>query len=102
MAWEYDGTTGSYTQSQLDSIGLIWTLKLEEDGSAEQITNISGELINMPGTWETDAGKLTLILTGPSGGTSPMEYEYALSENLLKLNWQLPAGTKFNAEFTRQ
>jgi hypothetical protein len=31
-----------------------------------------------------------------------MVYEYVIDGNLLKLNWEIPAGTKFNAEFTRQ
>lgn len=102
MTWSDGGTVGTYTQSQLESLGLIWTLKFEENGSALQTTNLSGDLINMPGSWETDSGTLKLILTAPTGETGIMEYEYVLLENLLKLNWQFPAGTTYGAEFSRQ
>ena len=56
----------------------------------------------MPGTWSTSANQLTMILTGPTGESATLVYEYAIDGNLLKLNWEIPAGTKFYAEFTKQ
>lgn len=102
MSSEYQGETETFTESQLDSLGLVWTYKIEDDGTIEQTTNISGTLITMQGTWETSANKLTLILTGPTGGSGTLVYEYLIDGNILKLNWDIPAGTKFYAEFTKQ
>ena len=98
----YEGITDTITQSQLDSIGLIWTLIFKKNGSAEQLTNISRDLINMQGTWETKNSKLILIFIAHSGETGTMEYEYVLSDDFLNLNWQLQAGVEFDAVFTKQ
>ena len=102
MSSIYQGVTETITESQLDSIGLVWTLKIENNGTIEQITNISGQLVTMPGTWKTSANQLSLTLTGPSGGASTIVYEYAIDGNILELNWQIPAGSEFYAEFTKQ
>ena len=102
MVSEYQGETETFTESQLDSMGLIWNLKIENDGTAEQITNISGPTLTMPGTWSTTANQLTLVLMTPSGESGKMVYEYLIDGNILILNWEIPAGTKFNAEFTKQ
>ena len=89
-------------QSTLDAMGLVWDFRIEDDMTIEQITNISGPLVTMPGTWGTSGNQLSLTLTGPSGGTSTLVYTYTVDDNLLTLDWQLPSGTKFYAEFTRQ
>ena len=102
MSSEYQGETETFTESQLDSLGLVWKYEIEDDGTIEQTTNISGTLITMPGTWETSANKLTMILTEPGGGTGTLVYEYLIIGNILKLDWDIPAGTKFYAEFTKQ
>ncbi len=102
MASEYQGETETFTESQLDSMDLVWNLNLESDGTAEQTTNISGPTLTMPGTWSTSANQLTLVLNAPSGETGTLVYEYVLDGNILKLNWEIPAGTKFSAEFTKQ
>ncbi len=102
MSSEYQGVTDTLTESQIDSMGLVWTLKIEDDGTIEQTTNMSGPLVTMPGTWSTSANQLTTILTGPTGGTGTVVYEYAIDGNILKLNWEIPAGPKFYAEFIKQ
>jgi hypothetical protein len=99
---EYQGETETYTESQLDSIGLVWTFKIKDDGTVEQTTNLSGPLITLSGTWKTTATQLTMILTGPTGNPGTLIYEYAIDGNLLKLNWTMPNGTRFSAEFTKQ
>jgi hypothetical protein len=102
MISEYQGETETFTESQLDSMDFIWNLKMKNDGTAEQTTNISGPTVTMPGTWSSSANQLTMVLSTPSGESGTMVYEYVIDGNLLKLNWEIPAGTKFNAEFTRQ
>jgi hypothetical protein len=102
MIWEYQGETGTYTENQLDSLGLVWTFNIKEDGTMEQTTNISGPLVTFQGTWEASANQLTMNLTGPGGEEGTMVYEYAIDGNILKLSWSIPSGTKFYTEFTRQ
>jgi len=97
-----EGDTVIYNEALIDSMNMIWTLIMEDDGSIEQITNISGPLLTMPGTWETSANQLSLALTGPTGGVSTLVYDYAVDENVMTLDWQLSAGTEFSAEFTKQ
>jgi hypothetical protein len=67
MSSEDQGVIDTLTESQIDSMGLVWTLKIEDDGTIEQTTNMSGPLVTMPGTWSTSANQLTTILTGPTG-----------------------------------
>ncbi|MBC8186025.1 lipocalin family protein [candidate division KSB1 bacterium] len=102
MGYEHQAETITYTESQLDSMGIIWTLKFEEDGTAEQTTNMSGPLVTFPGTWSTSGENLTMILTATSGETATLVYKYAIDGNILKINWSIPAGTEFEAEFTKQ
>ena len=102
MSSEYQGETETLTESQLDSMGMVWTFKIENDGTIDQTTNISGPIVTMPGTWSTSTNQLTMSLTGPSGEIGTLVYEYVIDGNILKLNWELPAGTKFYAEFTKQ
>ena len=102
MTYEYQGVTETLTESQLDSMDFVWTFTIEDDGTIEQTTNISGPLLTMPGTGSSSANQLTLNLTGPTGKTGTIIYEYAVDGNILKLNWEIPAGTKFAAEFTKQ
>jgi len=99
---EYQGDIVTYTESQLDSIGFVWIFNIKDDGNIEQTTNIDGPLVTFQGTWETSVNQLTMNLTGPGGEDGTMVYEYAVDENILKLDWSLQAGTKFYAEFTSQ
>ncbi|MBL7095859.1 hypothetical protein ISS22_18075, partial [candidate division KSB1 bacterium] len=102
MGYEHQAETITYTESQLDSMGIIWTLKFEEDGTAEQTTNMSAPLVTFPGTWSTSGNKLTLELTATTGEVGTMTYEYAIDGNILKLNWDMPTGAKLYAELTKQ
>jgi len=102
MISEYQEDTVTYTESQLDSIGLVWTFKIKVNGTLEQTTNLSGPLVTFPGKWKTSADQLTMILTGPDGDQGTLVYEYAIDGNILNLSWTLQNGTKFYAKFTRQ
>ena len=102
MTSEFQGVTEVLTQHQLDSIGLIWTFKIKNDDTIEQITNMDGSLVTMPGTWSTSSNQLTMILTASSGGSGTLVYDYVINGNILKLNWELQSGTKFESEFTKQ
>ena len=102
MSSEYEGETVSYNASQLDSVGLIWTLKFEENGTMEQTTNMSGTVVTFPGIWAETGNELTMKLTGHTGEESTIIYEFVIEGYILKLNWAIPAGTKFYAEFERQ
>lgn len=98
----YEGVTETYDSDQLAQMELVWTLKFQEDSTAEQITNISGPLLSMPGTWLTSDNQLTLALLGPTGTIGTIVYEYIVNADLLKLNWQMPNGRLNTAEFTKQ
>ena len=102
MISEYQGEIDTLTASQIELMDIVWSLKIEDDGTIEQITNMSGPLITMPGTWSTAANQLTMILTGPSGEPATLVYEYVIDGNILKLNWSLSGGSILNAEFTKQ
>ena len=102
MISEYQGMSETLTESQLDSMGLVWTFKVENDGSIQQTTNISGQLITMTGKWSTSGTQLTIILKGPTGEYGTIVYDYVIEGNILKLHWEIQAGTKYYAEFTKQ
>ncbi|HAP34790.1 MAG TPA: hypothetical protein DCQ28_02170 [Bacteroidetes bacterium] len=102
MISEYQGMSETLTESQLDSMGLVWTFKIENDGSIQQTTNISGQLITMPGTCSTSGTQLTMILKGPTGENGTIVYDYVIEGNILKLHWGIQSGAIFNAEFTKQ
>ena len=102
MSSEYQGVTVTYTESQLDSMGMVWTFEIKDDSTIEQTTNMSGPLVTMPGTWSTSSNQLTMILIGPSGEPGTLVYEYEIDDNILKLDWELSGGTKLYAEFTKQ
>jgi len=99
---EIDGEAETLTESQLDSLGIVWTLSMEDDGTAEQITNLSGPMITMPGTWETSSNQLTLELIGPSDDPTTMVYDYNLDGDILALEWTIGVSTENHAEFTKQ
>jgi hypothetical protein len=102
LSSEYQGVTETFTEGQLDSMGVVWTLRMAYDGTMEQITNISGPLVTSPGTWSTSVDQLTMVLIGPTGEPGTMVYEYVIDGSILKLHWEIPAGTKLDAEFTKQ
>ena len=99
---EYQGAVESLTESQLDSMDVVWTLRIENNGTVEQTTNLSGSLATMPGTWSASANQLTLVLTHPSGERGRLVYEYIIAGNRLKLNWAMPTGAKLSAEFAKR
>jgi len=99
--WTVDGVTDSYTEADLDSIGIVWTLDLQENGDAEQVTNMSGPLTTMPGTWETSDGQMTLNLEGPTGEMGTITYDYVVAGDALTLDWSLPENNTFSAVFRK-
>jgi len=99
MSSEFEDVTDVISRSQLDSIGIIWTLEFEDDHSAIQITNMSGPLISMAGTWENKDTELLITLTGPSGSQSTLTYEYFCDDSMLSLEWQMNNDRNFHAEF---
>ena len=102
MISEVQGVTETLTESQIDSLGIIWTYKIKNDLTVEQITNMDGSLVSMSGTWSTSTNQLTMILTHPAGGTGTLVYVYVINGNILKLNWEIQSGAKYEAEFTKQ
>lgn len=103
LSWDGSTESGSYNQSQLDSVGVVWNLNFNLDNTAEQITNLSGLTTSQSGTWSNTKNKLTLNLKTPnSDETGTMVYTYTVEDNLLKLNWLLSEGTIFDADFTKQ
>ena len=101
LSWTNPGSSGTYTESQLDSMGIVWTFKIEDDGTVEWTSNISGTLVTMPGTWSTSANQLTMTLKGPNDEVGSITFKYAIEGNKLKLDWEMH-GTKNYAEFTKQ
>ena len=100
---EYQGVKDTLTESQINTMGLIWTMKINNDGTVEQVTNLGDSLVTIPGTWRVLANQLTFTFTVPtSGETSSMTYEYTRDGNLLKLKWQIQSGTKYQAYFSKQ
>lgn len=97
----YEGEIETFNESQLKEIGVIWTLIIKDDDTIEQITNLSGPLITMPGTWSASENQIVIILKGPTGTSGTMVYNYKIEDDILNLNWQIPAGTEFFAEFTK-
>ena len=95
------GETEIFDAPQLEEMGVIWCYTFKDDHTVEQITNISGSLLTMPGTWSVSGNQLTLILVGPNGTPGTLEYEYSIENDVLKLNWQIPAGPEFFAEFKK-
>ena len=101
MSWTNPGSSGTYTESQLDAMGIVWTFKIEDDGTAEWTTNISGTLVTMPSTWSTSANQLTMTSKGPNDEVGSITFKYAIEGNILKLNWEMDTD-KHYAEFTKQ
>lgn len=94
--------SGVYSESQLDSLGLIWNLTFNSDKTAEQVTNLSGPLTTQSGKWSISGDELILILNSPTGNeVGTMKYLYALQSGLLELSWELPEASKFVAEFKK-
>lgn len=100
-SWTNPGSSGTYTESQLNSMGIVWTFTIEDDGTFEWTTNISGTLVTISGTWSTSANQLTWTLKGPNDEVVPMTFYYAIEGNILKLYWERE-GAKYYNEFTKQ
>ena len=101
MSSEYQGEKETITESQIDSIGLVWTLKIRADGSVEQITNMSGPLLTFPGSWKSSSDHFELTLTAPTGEIGTLEFKFTVNKNILQLYWKLPAGADLYAEFRK-
>ncbi|UCH11322.1 MAG: hypothetical protein JSU61_05380, partial [Fidelibacterota bacterium] len=58
MSWITTGDTTTYTETQLNGMGAVWTLVLRADGTLEQVSNMSGSgtLDTQTGTWSTSDG----------------------------------------------
>ena len=97
----FQGSTEVFTESQLDSLGIVWEYKFENELSVELTTNIDGPVVIMPGTWSTSDNQLTMILAGPSGTPGTLVFEYLIEGNILKLDWNANE-TNYLAEFTKQ
>ena len=101
ISWKCPNEIVTYTESQLDSMGIVWTFKIEDDGTVEWTSNISGTLVTISCTWSTSANKLTITPKEFNYEVGPMTFNYAVEENILKLNWEREGG-KHYAEFTKQ
>jgi hypothetical protein len=99
MSSEFQGTVETFSKNQLDSIGLIWTHEFKEDHSLIQVTNMSGPVRTMPGTWKKQDNVLLLTITGPNGMQGTLSYDYVCEEDVLRLEWEMSNGRKNHAEF---
>jgi len=101
-SWTTPTETGTYNKTQLDSLGLVWRVKLKTDGAAQQITNISGELLTMPGTWTSSGKKLYITWTAPNGVKATLNYDFAVANDILSLSWTYAGGeNRMTAEYVR-
>ena len=100
MSWSTPSESGSYNQTQLDSLGFIWHLTFSSDKTAEQMTNIDGPTITQQCTWSTNGDVLTVTLKEPSNGS--IDFKYIVVNNMLTLDWSIPSGAVYLAEFTKQ
>lgn len=69
---ESPSETVTYTKSQLNEMGSVWTLEIKDGGTFEQTGNMSesGTLETQTGTWSTSANQLTMTFeTGAETGT---------------------------------
>jgi|GEM_PF-2296908 len=96
---EYQGISDTYDENQIKEMGVIWTYIFKDDNTMELITNLSGTLITIQGTWATSGNKLNTVQTGPTGETANLIYDFTVNGDVLKLNWQIPNGTEFFTEF---
>lgn len=100
MSWSSSSESGTYSQTQLDSLGLIWQLTFYSDKTAEQMTNIDGPTITQECTWSTKDNVLTLTLKAPYSGS--IDFKFTIAKNILTLDWGIPSGTEYIAEFMKQ
>jgi hypothetical protein len=102
MTFTFQGVTEVMTEAQLDSLGIIWIYLFDKDYTMELTTNISGPVVMMPGTWSTTGDQLTTIVTAPDGSPGTVVYKYTITGNLLTLKWDIPSGSIYEGEFTKQ
>ncbi len=103
MSWTTSYECGCYSQSQLDSLGLVWELTFNSDKSAEQLTNLDDSLTTQTGTWTLSGNVLSLTLKAPTTEeVGTIDYTCVLENNLLNLCWTIPTGTEFSSEFTKK
>ena len=68
------------TESQLDSMGVVYFLKFEANNTFENITNFSQPLDTVYGTWETTDSKLIL-----TKGEQSFTWSYSVNDTILNL-----------------
>ena len=103
MSWTTSYDSGSYSQSQLDSLGIVWELTFNSDNTAVQITNLGGSLTTQTGTWAISGDQLTLTVKAPTTDEfGTICYKCDVENNLLNLCWTISTGTEFSSEFTKQ
>jgi hypothetical protein len=102
MTTIYQGKTEITDNEAMDQMGIIWIYVFKENNTMELTTNLCGSLVKLSGKWSTSGDKLTMIQIGPSGKSATLGYIYSIQDDVLKLNWQIPAGTEYFAEFTKQ
>ena len=103
ISWVSADETVTYTESDLNEMGSVWTLQMEDDGTLEQTSNMSGSdtLETQTGTWcSTSADQFSITFT--AWGITIL-YEYTIDGIILELTRKNPAGNmRIDAEFTKQ
>ncbi len=103
MSYVSADETVTYTESDLNEMGSVWTLQMEDDGTLEQTSNMSGSdsLETQTGTWcSTSADQFSITFTALS---ITILYEYTIDGIILELTRENPAGNmRIDAEFTKQ
>ncbi len=102
-SWTTSYDSGSYSQSQLDSLGNVWELTFNLDNTALQVKSLGDSLTTKTGTWAISGDQLTLTLKT----TTPDEvgvicYKCDVANNVLNLCWTISIGTEFSSEFAKQ
>jgi len=102
MTTVYQGKTEISDNEAINQMGIVWIYVFNEDNSMEMTTNLSGSLVKISGKWSASGDNLTMIQFSPSGDSATLGYIYSIQDNVLNLNWKIPAGTEYFAEFTKQ
>jgi hypothetical protein len=102
---ESPSDTVCFDESQLIEENLIWSMRMESDGTIEH-TFRWGEgdsTETQTGTWATHAGKLSITLRSDTGHTETLVGEYSVDGNILRFTMRSETGDEsIYLEFTRQ
>ena len=103
MNWCNQGKEGSYSQAQLDSVGIVWNLTLRSDKTVEQTSNYCCALSTHTGTWSATEYKFSLMLKDlNSDEVVTTVYWFVIEGNKLVLDWRSATCTIYYFEFTKQ